>query len=98
MGWIGSAVYLVAPKQIPGFSFFQLSKYLFYVKSIATYAPTFFGYIVSVLASVISRHYPDSYRFLKSFKLNLRNFTSIFQIRFEDERKCPKISMLLIIF
>ena len=27
--------------------------YLFYVKYIATWAPTFFGYIISVLASVI---------------------------------------------
>ena len=26
--------------------------YSFYVKSIATFAPTFFGYIISVLASV----------------------------------------------
>ena len=26
---------------------------LFYVKSIATYAPTFFGYIISVLAIVV---------------------------------------------
>ena len=25
MGWIGSAVWLVAPKRLPGFSFFQLS-------------------------------------------------------------------------
>ena len=28
------------------------AEYLPYVKSIATYAPTFFGYIISVLASV----------------------------------------------
>ena len=28
------------------------AKYSFYVKSIATFAPTFFGYIISVLASV----------------------------------------------
>ena len=27
--------------------------YLFYVKSIATWAPTFLGYIISVLASVM---------------------------------------------
>ena len=87
----------MAPR-ISIFSIVLVAGNLFYVKSIATYAPTFFGYIVSVLASVISRHYPDSYRFLKSFELNLRKLTSIFQIRFEDERKCPKISMLLIIF
>ena len=28
------------------------AEYLFYVKSIATCAPTFFGYVISVLASV----------------------------------------------
>ena len=56
MGWIGSAVKLVAPKRLPGFSFFQLSWvpniYLMYVKSITNYALTFFVYIISVLASV----------------------------------------------
>ena len=30
----------------------QGAEYLSYVKFIATYAPTFFGYIISVLASV----------------------------------------------
>ena len=28
------------------------AEYLFYVKSIATFAPTFYGYIISALASV----------------------------------------------
>ena len=30
------------------------AKYLSYVKSIATFAPTFYEYIISVLASVLS--------------------------------------------
>ena len=34
----------------------------FYVKSIATYAPTFFGYIISVLAIVISYGIRRKYR------------------------------------
>ena len=34
------------------FSIVLNAEYLFYVKSIATYSPTFFGYIISVLASV----------------------------------------------
>ena len=29
----------------------------FYVKSMATYAPTYFGYIISVLAIVLYFHY-----------------------------------------
>ena len=42
-----------APR-IFNFSIVLGAKYLSYVKSIATYAPTFFGYIISVLASVSS--------------------------------------------
>ena len=34
------------------FSIAMGAKYLSYVKSIATFAPTFYGYIISVLASV----------------------------------------------
>ena len=48
----------LAPKQLPGFSFFSIvlgAKYSSYVKSIATFAPTFYGHIISVLASVISK-------------------------------------------
>ena len=55
MGWIGSAVLLVTLKRQPGFSFFSIvlgADYLSYLISIATYPPTFFGYIISVLASV----------------------------------------------
>ena len=33
------------------------AEYLSYLKSIATFAPTFYGYIISVLASVINLHY-----------------------------------------
>ena len=59
MGWIGSAVWLLAPKGLPGFSFLSIAlgaKYLSYVKFIATEAPTFFVYIISVLASVCCVH------------------------------------------
>ena len=36
------------------------AEYLSYVKSIATFAPTFYGYIISVLASVplLTQEYP----------------------------------------
>ena len=34
------------------FSIAMGAEYLFYMKSIATFAPTFYGYIISVLASV----------------------------------------------
>ena len=34
----------------------------FYVKSIATYAPTFFGYIISVLVHVVVETYRDVYQ------------------------------------
>ena len=34
-------------------SIVQGAEYLSYVKSIATFAPTFYGYIISVLASVL---------------------------------------------
>ena len=34
------------------FSIAMSAEYLSYVKSIATFAPTFYGYIISVLASV----------------------------------------------
>ena len=42
----------MAPR-ISIFSIVLSAKYLSYVKSIATYVPTFFGYIISVLLSVI---------------------------------------------
>ena len=56
MDWIGSAKYLAgssktAPR-IFNFSFVLGAEYLSYVKSIATFALTFFVYIISVLASV----------------------------------------------
>ena len=35
------------------FSIAMGAEYLSYVKSIATFAPTFYGYIISVLASVV---------------------------------------------
>ena len=37
------------------------AKYLSYVKSIATFAPTFYGYIISVLASVFKLRYNQIY-------------------------------------
>ena len=48
---------LFSSKMAPGifnFSIVLSAEYLSYVKSIATYALTFFGYIISVLGSVIS--------------------------------------------
>ena len=41
------------------------AEYLFYVKSIATFAPTFYGYIISVLASVSSKELLDKYNSLE---------------------------------
>ena len=55
MGWIGSVVYLVALKRLPGFWFFSIAMDAdnsYYAKFIATYASTFLGYIVLVLAMV----------------------------------------------
>ena len=55
MGWIGSAVIAGSSKTAPRifiFSIVLVAEYLSYVKSIATYTLTFFGYIISVLASV----------------------------------------------
>ena len=55
MGWIGSAVSLVAPKRLPEFLFFSIAidaDYSFYVKSIATFTLKFFECIILVLASV----------------------------------------------
>ena len=54
MGWIGNAG---SSKTAPRILIFRIvlgAEYLFYVKSIVPYAPTFFGYIISVLASVNS--------------------------------------------
>ena len=56
IGQICSAVKLVAPKGLPGFSIFLIgmgADYSFYVKSIATCAPRFFKHIISVLASAV---------------------------------------------
>ena len=47
LGWIGSA------PRIFIFSIVLGAEYLFYLKFIATYAPTFCGYIISVLAMVL---------------------------------------------
>ena len=41
-------------KTAPSILIFSIAIYSFYVKSIATFALTFFGYIISVLASVDS--------------------------------------------
>ena len=52
IGQIGRAVLLIlAPKRL---LITKGADNLFYVKFIATYAPTFFGYIISDLAMVIS--------------------------------------------
>jgi hypothetical protein len=57
------------------------AEYLFYLKSIATFAPTFYGYIISVLASVIclfhlgraSRPFSSSAAFLK-YRISSNSF------------------------
>ena len=54
MGWIGSAVWAGSSKTAPRIFIFSIvlgAEYLSYVKSIATFSLTFFGYIISVLAS-----------------------------------------------
>ena len=43
------------------FSIVLFAKYLSYVKSIATFALTFFGYIISVLASVHSANLKQAF-------------------------------------
>jgi hypothetical protein len=53
MGWLAV---LFSSKMAPRIFIFSIvpgAEYLFYVKFIASYAPTFFEYIISVLASVI---------------------------------------------
>ena len=55
MGWIGSAFLPGSSKTAPrilNFSIAMGAEYLSYVKSIATFALKFYGYIISVLASV----------------------------------------------
>ena len=50
--WAGLALLQNDPQDFD-FSIAIGADYLSYVKSIATFAPTFYGYIISVLASVI---------------------------------------------
>ena len=55
MGWIGSAVLAGSSKMAPRILIFSIAMGAdnsFYVKSIATYASIFFGYIISVLLKV----------------------------------------------
>ena len=56
MGWIGSAL-AGSSKMALGIFIFSIvlgAGYLFNVKAIVTYTTTFLGYIISVLASVLS--------------------------------------------
>ena len=56
MGWIGSAVLLVAPKRSPGFWFFSMAMgadYSFELISIETYAPQYIWHNKFFLGSVI---------------------------------------------
>jgi hypothetical protein len=77
LGQIGqsdSAVELVAPKRLQGLWFFSIAMGAdnsFYVKFIATYAPTFFGYIISVLAIVNRLSYVYDLYFHLMIKENL---------------------------
>ena len=43
------------------------AEYLSYVKSIATFAPTFYGYIISVLASVSGTNFENIYQLIKYY-------------------------------
>ena len=43
----------MAPRFLIFFKIAMGADYSFYVKSIATFAPTFYGYIISILASVL---------------------------------------------
>ena len=52
MGWIGCSGSSKRASRILNFSIALGAEYLSYVKFIATRAPTFLGYIISVLASV----------------------------------------------
>ena len=57
MGWIGSAVLAGSSRTAPRIFIFSTvlgAEYLSYVKFIAIHALTFFGYIISVLASVLN--------------------------------------------
>ena len=57
MGWIGSEFLAGSSKIAPRILILSIAMgadYSFYVKFIATRAPTFFGYIISVLTNVPS--------------------------------------------
>ena len=60
MGWIGSAVYQVAPKRPQDFDFFSIAMgadYSFELNSIDTYAPNFLDICNNLfLASVVCFH------------------------------------------
>ena len=58
---LGAVLELLAKKSKGFFSIAMGADYSFYVKSIATFAPTFFGYIISVLASVYQTHPMESF-------------------------------------
>ena len=65
MGWFDSAG---SSKTAPWFFIFSIAmgaKYLSYVKSIDTFAPTFYGYIISILASVYWLYYSHCLEFLE---------------------------------
>ena len=55
MGWIGSAVLAGSSKMAPRIFIFSIvlgAEYLSYVKTIATYAPKFVGFIISILTNM----------------------------------------------
>ena len=69
------------------FDFFSIAMgvdYSFYVKSIATYALTFFGCIISVLASVFSK-FPQIEWIVQEFRWNCYQFLEELQMYKTDD-------------
>ena len=72
------------------FSIAMGAEYSFYVKYIATFAPTFYGYIISLLASVLSIAIPKAtlelifclfitvrYHYGQNFRILIKNYEAI---------------------
>ena len=84
------------------FSIVLVAEYLFYVNSNATYAPTFFGYIISVLASVQTEEMnifydifrrdmkgePISSGYLSDHETKLQDMVQQLSVESQDSRFC----------
>ena len=89
MGWIGSAGSSKTAPRILIFSIAMGADYSFYVKSIVICAPTFFGYIISVLASVILNPRTSHFFSLHNVQWKFQPFTLINSLRVPNNwRKC----------